>query len=217
MSYAPVGDATVVESADGRVRVRAGDATVEVTALAPDLFRVGYFRAGRPVDYTSEALADADWRPAGELRESDGLELATGEASARIGLSPLRIGFADAEGRPFAVDQAELGMGADGAAVRLHKARGDGERWFGCGERTAGLEKTGSEQIFWNIDPPMGHSAAQLNIYTSIPFTLSLQDGRARGLFVDNSHRQTWDLAKADPGLATYEAAGGDLVYYVFA
>src|SRR4051812_24778030 len=63
----------------------------------------------------------------------------------------------------------------------------------------------------------MGHSAAQLNIYTSIPFTLSLQDGRARGLFVDNSHRQTWDLAKADPGLATYEAAGGDLVYYVFA
>jgi alpha-glucosidase len=214
MSYQAVGDARVVERADGRVRLRTGDGTVEVTALAPDLFRVGWFRAGRPVDYTSEALADVEWRPAGELR---GVELATGEATARIDLSPLRIGFADADGRPFAVDDPQRGMGADGDAVVLHKARGDGERWFGCGERAAGLEKTASEQVFWNVDPPSGHTAAYLNLYTSIPFTLSLRDGRAHGLFVDNSHRQTWDLAKADPGTATFTADGGDLVYYVFA
>jgi alpha-glucosidase len=218
MTYMTIGEATVTERADGRVRLRAGDGTVEVTALAPDVFRVGWFRAGRPVDYTSEALAGAHWEPAGELTQgSDRLELATGEATARIELSPLRIGFADAGGHRFAVDAPAFGMGADGEAVVLHKLRGDGERWFGCGERAAGLEKTGSEQVFWNVDPPMGHTASYLNLYTSIPFTLSLQDGRARGLFVDNPRRQTWDLAKADPGIATFTAAGGDLVYYVFA
>lgn len=219
MTYVALGDARVSERAEGRVRLRAGTATVEVTALADDVFRVGCFFAGRPVDYTSEALAEAEWPAvAAELREAgDGLELATDEAVAQIELAPLRIGFAGADGSRFAVDDARLGMGVDGEAVGLHKARGNGERWFGCGERTSGLEKTGSRQIFWNVDPPMGHTADLINLYTSIPFALSLEDGRAHGVFVDNSHRQTWDLAKADPARASFGADGGDLVYYVFA
>src|SRR5687768_8608127 len=40
----------------------------------------------------------------------------------------------------------------------LAKLRPPGERYFGCGERTAGLEKTGTRQVFWNIDPPAGHT-----------------------------------------------------------
>ena len=101
--------------------------------------------------------------------------------------------------------------------MRLEHARGEGERFFGCGERTSGLEKTGSRQVFWNVDPPAGHTASLNNLYTSIPFVLALQDGRAHGVFLDNTHRLEIDLAKADPGRVTYEAAGGDLVAYVFA
>src|SRR3712207_1930827 len=63
----------------------------------------------------------------------------------------------------------------------------------------------------------MGHTASLNNLYTSIPFVLSLQDGRAHGVFLDNTHRVEIDLAKADPDRVSYEAAGGDLVAYVFA
>ena len=55
--------AEVVERAGDRVRVRAGDATVEVTALAPAVFRVGFFPRGRPVEYRSEATEAAAWEP----------------------------------------------------------------------------------------------------------------------------------------------------------
>ncbi len=54
------------------------------------------------------------------------------------------------------------------------------------------------------------------NLYTSIPFALSLQDGVARGLFVDYPGRSELDLAKADPERIEATVSGA-LVYYVFA
>jgi alpha-glucosidase len=231
MSFEPLGRAEVVERAPGRVRLRAGRHTVEVAALAPDLFRVGLFPDGRPPSYASEAVNDEERAPAGaEPREEDGaLVLDAGAARAHVALDPLRIAFSDASGRRFAAD-ADPGMsvgqlagiaggpaGLIGPPVRAVKAREPGERYFGCGERTGGLEKTGTRQRFWNVDPPFGHNDSTLSLYTSIPFALVLRDGRAHGVFVDNTHRLDFDLAAADPERISFEAAGGDLVQYVFA
>jgi len=87
------------------------------------------------------------------------------------------------------------------------KLRPDGERYFGCGERTAGLEKTRTRQVFWNVDPPAGHTASFNNLYTSIPFVLCLHEGRAHGVFYDHPGRVELDLAKADPARVTVSAA----------
>ena len=57
-----------------------------------------------------------------------------------------------------------------GAPARAYKQHAPGTHYFGCGERTGGLEKTGSHQVFWNIDRPGGHTAGLNNLYTSIPF-----------------------------------------------
>ncbi|BBL79526.1 alpha-glucosidase [Rubrobacter xylanophilus] len=226
--YEPLGAAEPVLQEADRLRLRAGSTTVEVTALAPDLFRVGAFPDGRPPEYASEAVAEEDWAPVPvSVRETEeGLALATPEAEARLSLSPLRIGFADRSGRTFCADDAELGMGVvrrgeagfppDSEPVMLHKRREEGERFFGCGERTSGLEKTGSHQVFWNVDPPAGHTAAFNNLYTSIPFLLSLRGGRAYGLLFDNPRRVEFDLAREDPRRVRLGAEGGDLVYYVF-
>ena len=209
-----------LKRADGRVRLRAGDATVEVTALAPDLFRVGCFFAGRPVDYTSEALAGVDWQPAGELREADGrLDLATGGRGARIDLAPLRIGFADADGRRFAADDPELGMGADGDAALLHKAprrrrallrlRRAHER---PGEDRLRTRSSGTSTRRWATPRRCN------NLYTSIPFMLALA-GRPRARAVRRQLAAARDSTspRRTRARATFAAAGGDLVYYVFA
>ncbi len=227
--YKPLGAAELLDHDDRSLRLKASSTIVEITALAPDLFRVGAFPEGHPPEYASEAVAKEDWGP---VEVSVGL---TGETltlstsvAARISLDPLRISFTDASGRTFAADDAELGMGfvwrpeADvfreplGPPPRLYKRREEGERYFGCGERTSGLEKTGSYQILWNVDPPLGHTASFNNLYASIPFTLSLANGAAHGLFFDNTHRVEFDLALENPGRALYGAKGGGLVYYVF-
>lgn len=228
--YKPLGEAQVSDHDDRSVRLNSGSTTVEVTALAPDLFRIGMFLEGRPPRYTSEAVAKEEWDALEVSMEDEGKEvsLVTDSATAHIALDPLRISFSDSSGRTFAADDPELGMGyvplpgADvfsapmGNPVRLHKRRKDGERYFGCGQRTAGLDKTGSDPLFWNVDPPIGHNASHRNLYTSTPFALALHEGRAWGLFFDNTHRVEFDLAKEDPGRTSFEAAGGDIVYYVF-
>ncbi len=174
--------------------LRAGSTRVEVTALSDDIFRVGVFPEGMPVEYRSEAVV-FDREPSGDL------------SRVRVEHDPLRIAF-EAHGRVFAAD--------DRGVERFSKVRAEGERYFGCGERTAGLEKTGSHQVFWNVDPPEGHTASFNNLYTSIPFVLSLQDGLAHGLFLDYPGRVEFDLAKSDPARFTATASGA-LVYYVFA
>src|ERR671910_2354443 len=122
--YEPLGAGELLDHDDRGLRVRTGSTTVEVTALAPDLFRVGMFPAGRPPRYDSEAIAKEYWEPVEvSMQETDEeLTLSTTEATARVALNPLRIGFSDASGREFAVDDEELGMGAvetPGAVVFL--------------------------------------------------------------------------------------------------
>ncbi|HLZ31312.1 MAG TPA: TIM-barrel domain-containing protein [Chloroflexota bacterium] len=231
-AFEPLGNAEVVERSGTWVRLRSGRATVEVAALAPDLFRVGLFGDGRPVDYRSEAVAHREWPPDGVRVEStrDGVRLATAAATAHLSLAPLRIGFEDSTGRrQIAVDDAVLGMGFAplapvesrlvdplGAPSRTYKRHAPGTHYFGCGERTGGLEKTGSHQVFWNIDPPGGHTPALNNLYTSIPFVLALQDGQAWGMFVDSGYGVEFDLAREDPARCGFAVDGGPLRYYVF-
>ncbi len=229
-SYEPIGEAELTDH-DGRsLRFQSGSTTVEITALAPDLFRVGAFPNGRTPKYSSEAIHKDEWSviEASIEKTGSGFTLSTGEAAAKIDINPLRISFTDQSGRVFAADDEELGMGffrtpgSDvftkplGDAVKLHKRREKGELSFGCGERTGGLDKTGTSQTFWNIDPPSGHTNSFDNIYSSVPFTLSMAGGKSRGLLFDNTHRVEFDLGKKDAEISAYEARGGDLVYYVF-
>ena len=92
------------------MRLRAGDTTIEVAALAPDLFRVGVFPRAKPPRYDTGGVANDDW-PAHETEWTGG-ELRTAEATAHVELDPLRISFSDASGRRFAADDPGVAIEA---------------------------------------------------------------------------------------------------------
>ena len=50
VNYEPLGAAELTDHDENGVRFGAGSTIIEVTALAPDLFRVGMFPEGRPPD-----------------------------------------------------------------------------------------------------------------------------------------------------------------------
>ena len=234
--YRALGKATTVAKEASKVCASAGEATVEVTALAPDLFRVGFFPHGRTVDYSSVAVVAQDWQsgPVTIVETKEEVTLSTPAAIAHLSLDPVRIGFTDHAGRAFARDDPALGMGwftvsgkahgvelpnqaeTLGTPVRVYKEHLASEHYFGCGERTGELDKTGSQQTFWNVDPPRGHTALQNNLYASIPFTLVLAAGKAWGLFLDSTTRVDFDLAHDASQQAWFGAGSGDLIYYVF-
>src|SRR5260370_40381242 len=143
--YQPLGTATVVAKEASKVCLEVGSATVEVTALAPDLFRVGFFPDDRPVNYSSVGVGAQDWQPGPVtiVEEAGLLTLTTSAATAHLSLGQFRIGFTDQFGREFALDDPELGMGwfpASGeAAVRVYKQHLAGEHYFGWRARTGGV------------------------------------------------------------------------------
>ena len=82
--YEPLGAAEVLDR-DGRgMRLRAGSTTVEVVALAEDIFRVGAFPEGGTPRYDSEAIAREDWGP---------VEVTMEDADGKISLTTLRRRF----------------------------------------------------------------------------------------------------------------------------
>ena len=97
----------------------------------------------------------------------------------------------------------------------------DGESIFGLGETSGPLNQRGLIREFWNADV-LGHASCihpgLRNLYVSIPFALSLREGRAGGLFWDNPVRQTWDIGcteLAEFRLRAAARAGGSLYLFL--
>jgi alpha-glucosidase len=232
-AYEPIGPADHVEPQSDGLRLHAGLLTVDITVLAADLVRVGLFADGRPVEYESAAVVKRDWHAEGVTVTQTGgaWRVETPALTVHAAMTPVRLRFEDRAGRRFAEDDPELGMGVVrdaalaaglpgrglGPSARVYKRHAPTARYFGCGERTGGLDKTGTYQLFWNVDPPFGHTPSLNNLYSSVPFVLVLDQGRAWGLFLDNPGRVEFDLAREHPGRAWFGTQCGDLVYYVFA
>src|SRR5258708_29050114 len=116
--YQSLGTAITVAKDASKVCLEAGSATIEVTALAPDLFRVGFFPENRPVNYSSVAVVAQDWQPGPVtiVEEAGVLTVTTSAATAHLSLGQFRIGLTAHSGRAIALDYPELGMGAFSAS-----------------------------------------------------------------------------------------------------
>jgi alpha-glucosidase len=91
-----------------------------------------------------------------------------------------------------------------------------GERYYGFGEKTGALDKRGRVLWFWNTDHP-AYASDWDPLYQSIPFYVGLLDGRAYGVFTDNSYRMRADVASTDPDAISMAAAGGEIDQWIFA
>ena len=94
--------------------------------------------------------------------------------------------------------------------------RGEVETYYGFGEKAfAEMSRDGKFIVNWNTDTfsyPIGTDP----IYESIPFFYSLYDGRAYGVFFNNTYRTWFDMGKTSPERYSFGADGGELDYFVF-
>jgi alpha-glucosidase len=90
------------------------------------------------------------------------------------------------------------------------------ETYYGFGEKAfAEMSRDGKFIVNWNTDTfsyPIGTDP----IYESIPFFYALHDGRAYGIFFNNTYRTWFDMGKTSPDRYSFGADGGELDYFVF-
>lgn len=119
--------------------------------------------------------------------------------------------FEFTEQRFFRLD--ELPAVQPGGPLALRLPVEPGERFYGFGERSGLLEKTGSRMINWATDPNHLHGPDVEAMYIAIPFALALRPGLAWGLFFHNTFRSEFDLTQ--PGELNVKADGGELDFYI--
>lgn len=84
----------------------------------------------------------------------------------------------------------------------------------GMGERPGSMQQRDRRVVFWNSDN-FAYGPDALRLYQSIPFWISIKRGRARGYFVDNSHRMGVDVGFRHEHLLEVVASGGDFQVYL--
>lgn len=191
-------------------------ANVTVQVLAPDLVRVkmNVGKTSGP-DY-SWAVIKKDW-PAVDVKFSGDKKteiIKTSALEVRIQLSPFQISFYDPAGRLISSDARDMAW--DGDRVRSWKTMPTGEHYFGLGEKTGPLDKRGHAYVMWNSDPA-GYDALTDPMYQTIPFFLGIREGKAYGIFFDNTYRSTFDMGAESADSYSFGADGGEMDYYFFA
>jgi alpha-glucosidase len=90
------------------------------------------------------------------------------------------------------------------------------ETYYGFGEKAfSEMSRNGKYIVNWNTDTfsyPIGTDP----IYQTVPFFYALNNGRAYGLFFDNTFRSFFDMGKTSPDRFSFGANGGELDYFVF-
>ncbi len=193
---------------------------VTVHAITPEIVRIRFAPQaafGRDHSYAIVNLPADD--PKTTVETSDGRTVLT-TAALRIVIQhdPFRVRFATASGDVLDEDDPERGIAFTSETVKVWKRLRDDEHVYGFGEKNGRLDKRGAALggyafAMWNSDT-YSYDPSIDPIYASIPFFMVLRQGRAHGIFLDNTHRTVFDVGRESQDLLSFGAAGGELDYY---
>lgn len=210
-------------SREGRsLLLDCGGPQLAVTVLTPRIVRVrlapeGAFAPRRSwaVNRPDEDFPQTDF----EIQENQaGVELHTDVLQVRIERDPCRLAFTDNEGRRFCADESgpywgENVWGSDGVGCRK-RIEGD-EHFYGFGERTGPLERSGRQMVNWTVDALLNQGTGTDPLYAAIPVFLSLRPGLAYGFYFNNTWRSRFQMGRNEPDVWSVDGESGELDYYV--
>jgi alpha-glucosidase len=206
----------------------SGKAVVQIQVLAQDLLRVRLIPPSMnatpdrlPVSH-SWAVVKHDWPKVSTWLQNSAASLSLATSSLRVVIQkkPLRISFATGDGTVMSADHPSKGMAwasttPGNAEIRVWKSMPEDERYYGLGERSGEFMRRGSHVTNWNSDIP-AYAADTDPLYQSLPFFYGIRNGKAYGIFFDNTYFSSFDMGKESRDQYSFGAENGELDYYFF-
>ncbi len=199
-----------------------GKEHVAISVLSPEVVRVRFSPTAFGRDHSDAVVNRAlGSQTFGFETEATGSVITTSALRVEVQANPFRLTIKDAEGRVIQADDPGRGMAHDGQAVRAWTTLADTDNLYGFGEKNGAFNKRGwalggYHYVMWNSDT-YGYDSSTDPLYVSVPFYLVLREGRGHGVFLDNTHRSTFDIGRERRSLLSFGADGGELDYYVIA
>ncbi len=205
-----------VQAAPGGVVLARGAERMEVTALRDDVLRVRIGRdGGLPRDESWAALAAARAARAA-VTPCGPACFATPAMTVRIDPATGAVTVSDPQGRSLLADAAPAPYRPDGDGFRVEKRLAPDAHVFGLGDKMGPLDRRGRAFTLWNTDAYRFQESTD-PLYKSIPFFTVVDQGRAVGVFLDDTFRSHFDFGQAKADVLAFGAEGGAIDYYVFA
>lgn len=193
-----------------RARMRVGFLSDEIIEV-----RIG---GGGDLDLPSFARAEpASVDPPGPIafvEAESGWSVASAAARVEISRSPGRLTVRTPGGEVVVADDPALGMARTTGGWRAHWTIGAGDRVFGLGAKTGGMNRRGRRTALWARDMVVGARSDPL--YASIPFFLLARGGRWLGVLLDSAARSVFDFGCGSPHVLGFGPADGALAYVLF-
>ncbi|WP_100330314.1 glycoside hydrolase family 31 protein [Bacillus xiapuensis] len=216
-TYHDIGDVVEWKKAEQGALFHCENGYVFVQFYREDILRITMNPKTVPVLEQSLAIASAKEQAEVDIQSSgEGLIIQTEKLTAILSLSPFRLKVTDAAGR-LLLKEEERGMAFrhDGE-VRCFKKMEKEDHFYGLGEKTGFLDKRGEKLTMWNSDVFAPHNPETDALYQSVPFFMTIREGKAHGVFLDNTFKTIFDF-KREQARYFFSAEGGELDYYIMA
>jgi alpha-glucosidase len=204
---------------DGLV-YRGGAVALSVTSVTPEVVRVRLARGkafGRDHSYAVLPRQGS----AARVTVKTGVSESTIQTDALriiVKQQPFLIEVLSRDGTSLDADDPTYATAYAGPTLRTWKRLRDDEHVFGFGEKNGRLNKRGKKlggysYVMWNSDT-YGYDGSTDPIYVSVPFFMVVRNGRAHGIFLDNTYRSSFDVGHTTAGVLSFGVDGGELNYY---
>ena len=202
-------------------------AIVELGIPTPGIvrYRILPQGAGEPVDFD---LLAPDWRPQEEKlmvrEEGQRVVLEAHGTTVEVEREPWTVSLQDGSGGEVLREMPQdvnvrgeplskpTGFSTDSSgpsACRVTFYTSPFEHLYGLGEKATRLDKRGQRLVCWNRNP---YGAGSELAYKNIPFLVST---KGYGLFLNDTHRSTWDLGSRANFSKTIEVEGPALELFI--
>lgn len=213
---------TASKPLENGIELHSGTAVMTITALRDDVIRV---RVGAEGTFPE----DASWAVLPEARTAkvtvtaansgDTVGFKTAKLAVSVDRATMALKVTDLNGHVIDEDEAErpteyYGDKDGREGFRVTKVSPPDEHYFALGDKPGPLDRRNMAFTMWNTDA-FGFQESTDPIYKSIPFVLTMNEGRAAGLFLDNTWRTSWEFNKVQRDAWSFTAPDGPLDYYI--
>ncbi|MFD2130224.1 glycoside hydrolase family 31 protein [Pseudogracilibacillus auburnensis] len=193
------------------------NAQVAILFYTNSIVRIVMNPKGEPqLDKSKVVVANPEQLLIKEQIINDTIMLKTNRIKLHVQKAPFRLKVTDRRGRNLLVEGARGMAFRENGEVAVWKEMDKDDHFYGFGEKTGHLNKRGERYEMWNTDVYAPHNPETDPLYESIPYFMTLRQGKAHGVFFDNTFRTVFDLKKSD-SYYTFSAEGGQLDYYILA
>lgn len=199
------------------IEISCSNGYVNFQFYKPDILRITMNPFQQPDMSSSVAIVKEAETVNVQMSEDEvALVLKTETLTVRLQKAPFRVLVLDKEGA-LILSEDEKGMAFDEEnRVLAFKKKEENDHFYGFGEKAGFLDKKEEKLTMWNTDVYAPHNPETDSLYQSIPYFMGLRDGRAYGVYFDNTFKTTFDM-KSENEHFSFSSEGGQLDYFIMA